>query len=70
MWGVMEAKINFNEITTLDELKRVIVETWNAISRETIDKIIGSLRKRLRNVILEKGGPIHRDSIYRIIALC
>ena len=68
MWGVMEAKINFNEITTLDELKPVIVETWNSISQETIDKIIGSFRKRFRNVILQKGYT--EIQVIDIIALC
>ena len=60
IWGVMEAKMDFEKINNLDELKRAIVEAWNSISQETIDKIIGSFRKRLRHVILEKGGPIQR----------
>ena len=60
MWGVMEAKMDFNEIDNLAKLKSAIVEAWDSVSQDTIDKIIGSFRKRLRNVILEKGGPIQR----------
>ena len=60
LWGAMEARMDFNKITNLEDLKAAIVEAWNSIPQETIDKIIGSFRKRLRHVILEKGGAIQR----------
>ena len=60
MWGVMEAMIDFNQINNLIEIREAITEARNKISQETIDKIIGSFRKRLRKVIAAKGGPIQR----------
>ena len=53
-------KTKNSEDVPREDLKAAIVEAWNSIPQETIDKIIGSFRKRLRHVILEKGGAIQR----------
>ena len=45
--GCMEAWMNFNCIHSLEELKVAIVEAWDSISRETLDKLIGGLQEKM-----------------------
>ena len=63
IWSTIESKMDFNRINNIDELKEAIVVAWDSISQKTVDKMIGTFRKRCRHVILENGGPIQRFNL-------
>ena len=57
---IMEAKIDFRQIETIEALKEEIQNSWDQISQEMIDKTIDSFRKRVRKVVSIGGGSIQR----------
>ena len=63
IWGTLEARIwNHNRfnIKTIEDLKERIVEEWDALPQEMIDKSIDSFRKRVRMLIQQNGGHIEK----------
>ena len=46
--------------TDLDSLKEAIVEEWNKILQEIIDKCIGAFKHSLQNIIEVEGRHIER----------
>ena len=63
IWGTMEANIwkrRRNKITTLEELKERIVEVWDALPQEFINRSIDSFRKRVNMVVQKNGGHIEK----------
>ena len=60
IWVAMEPNIDFRRLDSIDELKESIVQVWNDLTQETIDKTIDAFRKRIRKVISVGGSSIQR----------
>ena len=50
VWAIMEARIEVLMPKTLEDLKRSIVDTWNALSNETINGLVASMERRIQAV--------------------
>jgi len=58
VWAIMKARLAENPPETMADLKVRIKEEWAAISVETLEKLVGSMKKRLQTVIDKNGGYI------------
>ena len=59
--GILEQNIyRGRKITDLGTLKDAIIEEWNKIPQETIDRCIDVYRSRLRQVVKNEGRHIER----------
>ena len=58
VWGALKEIVYTRSFTTLEGLKAVITEEFEAISQTFIDKAIQQWRKRLQMVVKNSGGHI------------
>lgn len=60
VWDLVKRKISKRgQIESLIHLELIVKEEWAAVPQETIDGLILSMPRRIRNVILCSGGPTH-----------
>lgn len=57
LWDVLEKKIRERTITSKEMLKNALKEEWEAISPEITAKLVGSMKRRLLEVIKRRGYP-------------
>ena len=55
VWDVLERRIRTHHITSRNHLKSVIAEEWNKIEEDTTRNLVGSMRRRLEEIIRCKG---------------
>lgn len=55
IWALMKKEVARRMPRTLDELEESIIESWDLMSMETIEKCINSLPNRFRNIIENNG---------------
>ena len=55
LWGIIKKILKKKEISSIQEFKNTIVEIWDAIPMDTINRIVSSFPERVR-MCLEKGG--------------
>ena len=61
IWGLLEQNLYQGQrMTDFDSLKETIVEEWNKIPQEIIEKCTDAFRPRLRRVIEVEGWHIKR----------
>jgi transposase len=58
VWAIMKRRIEKHNPKTRPELQFIIQETWDALSFETINKLIDSVRPRLEKLVQTDGGQI------------
>ena len=58
IWGIMKAKLRAMAPKTKEELKQCLLQIWNEVSLETVNKLCQSLRYRLWLVISHGGASI------------
>lgn len=56
LWAHLKFKVAQRAPTTKEELKRVLVEEWESISQEAIDKFIGNMSDRIYACMFARGG--------------
>lgn len=57
LWDEMERRMKARRPKNKNEMKKLLVETWNNIGSDVTKKLVESMPRRLRQVILNKGGP-------------
>lgn len=60
VWGMLEAMVYKTKIRNRDHLKEVLLDCWNRLPQESIDKGIDQFRLRLRKVIEVEGKHIEQ----------
>ena len=59
VWGALQQRVYHNrKFTTVDQLKKIVVEEWNNLSQRFIDRSINEWRSRLARVVQQHGGHI------------
>ena len=59
VWGALQQRVYHNwKFTTVDQLKKIVVEEWNNLSQRFIDRSINEWRSRLARVVLQHGEHI------------
>jgi len=60
LWGILVRKVyaNQRQFQDLESLKECVLEAWNEIAPETLDKLVYSMQKRCIDVVLSKGKKI------------
>jgi hypothetical protein len=57
LWGTVQDRVYAREPRTVDALRRIIREEWQAIELETLQSLVDSMPRRLAAVIANAGGP-------------
>ncbi|CDF37417.1 unnamed protein product [Chondrus crispus] len=59
LWGILARKVYAHErqFNNIDELLECIMDCWENINTETLDKLVGSMQKRCFDCAMAKGGP-------------
>jgi transposase len=57
LWDEMERRMRAKCPKNKNEMKKLFVETWNNIGSDVTKKLVESMPRRIRQVILNKGGP-------------
>jgi transposase len=61
IWGLLEKNVyHGRKITSLPELKSTILQEWDKLPQEVIDRCIDSFKPRLNRVIEAEGGHIEK----------
>lgn len=57
LWGFLSSRVyaNFRQYRTTEELKKAILQAWNAITLDYIHALYDSLPERIKNVIKARG---------------
>lgn len=55
LWDFLERNVRKHEITSKEQLKRIITEEWAKIPQNFTEKLAHSMKKRLQDVIAAKG---------------
>ena len=58
IWGIMQQRVYRERINTVDELKDRILQVWNNLTQDSVDRCLDAFRKSLHAVIPAKGGHI------------
>ena len=59
IWGVLQQKVYFRrKFATIEQLKLAIVEEWQHLSQQFINKSIDQWRRRLEKTVENRGGHI------------
>lgn len=60
LWGVLVRRVytENRQFNSVEDLKRAIVEEWNAIDLNLIQNLINSMKTRIFNTILKKGATL------------
>lgn len=58
LWNWMGMEVAKQKPSTVQELRKLLTETWNKIDKKRCLKLIDSMPKRMRECIRAKGGPI------------
>ena len=58
IWGIMQQIVYRERISIVDEFKERILQVWDALTQDTIDRVIDAFRKRLHAVIRVNSGHI------------
>jgi transposase len=56
-WGIVQDRVYAREPRTVDALKRIIREEWEAIEMKTLRSLVDSMPRRLDAIIAADGGP-------------
>jgi inhibitor of nuclear factor kappa-B kinase subunit alpha len=56
IWGILEAKVNAIQHTSLDSLKKRLRAEWGKLSMNHVRNSIASWRRRLQAVVKQRGG--------------
>ena len=59
LWSIIKVKVAEKQPKNINELKAMIVETWNSIPLETCQKYAQSFKKRALAIYRAKGGHIN-----------
>lgn len=57
IWDEMERRMKGRNPSNAQALRELIIETWNSIGPDVTKKLVETISKRCRAVILNKGGP-------------
>ena len=52
VWGALQQMVYRCKISDLDQLKRVLIDSWAQISQDTLNRAIDQLPKRLMMVMM------------------
>ena len=58
VWGALQEKVYRQEIRDIHHLKQVLLDCWDQLSQNTINRAIDQLPKRLAMVIGAQGGHV------------
>lgn len=56
LWGILKRKVEEHNPKNIEALKNVIQQEWNAIDPSICQKLVHSMKRRLTEVIRNKGG--------------
>ena len=58
LWGIMARQVyaHGRQYNTLSELKSAVISAWNKLSLVTLRNMISSMKNRIFEVILNRGG--------------
>src|SRR5271156_1571265 len=58
LWGIMARQVyaHGRQYNTLSELKSAVISAWNKLSLVTLRNLISSMKNRIFEVILNRGG--------------
>jgi hypothetical protein len=61
LWGILVRSVykNGRQFNSVSELKAAIKKAWTEIPDETLQKLVNSMRNRIFEVVLNKGGHTH-----------
>ncbi|CDF38942.1 unnamed protein product [Chondrus crispus] len=59
LWGILARTVyaHQRQFKDVDELLEVIMEAWDEVSEECLEKLVRSLQKRSFECVMAKGGP-------------
>ena len=58
LWRKVKVELNKKTRSNIEQRKAQILEVWHSISPEFLTKLVKSMPKRLKKVILQKGSPL------------
>uniref|UniRef100_A0A3B1JRN7 Tc1-like transposase DDE domain-containing protein n=1 Tax=Astyanax mexicanus TaxID=7994 RepID=A0A3B1JRN7_ASTMX len=69
LWAIDKRKIRDRKPTTLDQLKQNIATAWEAVSAETCDKLVKSMRGDFRQSYKPRGQPQNTEKVMIVIII-
>lgn len=57
LWQYLDDKISKSQRNNLNNFKNAIIETWNSIPSDYLEKLVSSMANRLNELYNAKGGP-------------
>ncbi|KAH0787972.1 transposable element tc3 transposase [Histomonas meleagridis] len=58
VWAIMKRRLEAKIIRSIDELKNVIIDVWNNLSLETINRLVLSMPAELQACVANQGNTI------------
>lgn len=61
LWGILTRRVyeGGRQYNSIDELKNAVIHCWEEIEKDTLEKLINSMPKRVYDVIFSRGGTIN-----------
>lgn len=56
LWGIVKRKVALSKPTTLEDLWTKVLEAWQSIGQEEIDRLLASMPRRMKLALRAKGG--------------
>jgi hypothetical protein len=69
VWGIVKARVEARNPKNIDDIQRFMLEEWNSLDQETINRLIAQTINRFRLCILEQGGYIGH-LLHKIDQIC
>ena len=57
LWDELDRRLKKRQPTSKSDLQRVLLEEWNSIGRDVIEKLVDSMPNRFYVCIKQKGHP-------------
>ncbi|RCN45532.1 hypothetical protein ANCCAN_08461 [Ancylostoma caninum] len=59
LWAIVAREVYANgaQYNTVNDLKVAVLSAWASIPKDTIDNLVSSMKNRIYEVILNRGGP-------------
>ena len=58
IWAIMKRRLEAKKVTSIEQLKEVILDVWNNLSLEIINRLIESMPKRLKACVSNQGNTV------------
>ena len=60
VWAIMGRMVEKAQPQTVDELKTILMTVWDELSHSTINSMVHTINRRLKQVIVNQGRQVHK----------